>query len=55
MNLDTWAGERLILNHVATLQELETWYSINDVADRNLSMDALEEAKAEAEKGARHK
>lgn len=29
-----------MLEGIATLQELETWYSIDDVADRNDALDA---------------
>lgn len=36
---------------VATLEELETWYSIDDVADMNDALDALQEARRRAEKG----
>lgn len=39
-----------MIERVATLQELETWYSINDVADRNDALDAWAEAKAEQSK-----
>ncbi len=47
----TWPCERLIIEKVATLSELESWYSINDVADRNEALDAW----AEAEKAANAK
>lgn len=39
-----------MIERVATLQELETWYSINDVADRNEALDAWNEARLEAER-----
>lgn len=38
-----------MIERMATLHELETWYSINDVADRNDALDAWHEARAEAE------
>lgn len=33
-----------MIERIATLQELETWYSIDDVADRNEALDAWHEA-----------
>lgn len=44
-----------MLERIATLQELETWYSITDVADRNDALDAWAEAKQEAEEKGRKK
>lgn len=43
-----WPAERLLIKGVATLQELETWYSLTDILDRNDALDALEEAQAKA-------
>ena len=43
------------MERIASLQELETWYSITDVADRNDALDAWAEAKREAEEAARSK
>lgn len=48
MNFDLWPAERLMLKHIATLQELETHYSIDDVCDRNEALDAWEDAEAVA-------
>jgi hypothetical protein len=36
----------LIIEGVATLRELEEWYSIDDVADRNEALDAWKEAES---------
>jgi hypothetical protein len=38
-----------MLEGIATLHELETWYSIDDIADRNDALDALDEAKRRAQ------
>jgi hypothetical protein len=37
-----------VLEHVATLQEIEVHYSIDDVADMNEAQDAKHEAEAAA-------
>jgi len=37
-----------LLERIATLQELETWYSLCDVMDRNEALDAWQEAEREA-------
>lgn len=50
MNLDIWPCRRLVLERVATLQELETVYSIDDVAEANEALDAWQEAAAAARK-----
>jgi hypothetical protein len=39
-----------VVSRVATLQELETHYSLADVRDVNDSLDAWEEARARASK-----
>jgi hypothetical protein len=39
----------LVLEKVATLQEIETFWSITDLADANEALDCWYEAKAEAE------
>lgn len=33
-----------MIERIASLQELETWYSLDDVADRNEGLDAWHEA-----------
>lgn len=42
--MDTWPCERLLIERIASLEELEQWYSIGDVADRNEALDAWHEA-----------
>ena len=42
-----------MLEHVATLQEVETWYSLDDVLDQNDALDAYQAAKRQAEQGAK--
>ena len=46
----TWPAERLILERVATLGELESVYSIDDVMQRNLALDAKQLAEQDAQK-----
>lgn len=41
---------RLVVKQVATLQELETWWSIDDLRDANEALDAMADAEAEASK-----
>lgn len=43
-----WPAERLMIEGIATLQELETWYSLDDILDRNDALDAWKEATAKA-------
>jgi hypothetical protein len=43
--------ERLILEGVATFQEIETHYSLLDVLERNLALDAFQKAKAARAQG----
>lgn len=43
-----WPVERLVLERVATLSEIETHYSIDDIADKNEALDARLEAEARA-------
>jgi len=43
-----WPVWRLVVQHVASLEELERWWSIEDVADANEALDATAEAEAEA-------
>ncbi len=50
MNRETWPCERLIIEKVASLTEIETHYSINDLADMNDALDAWQEAQQEAGK-----
>src|SRR5690606_37556401 len=45
-----WPAERLILARVATRHELETTYSIDDLADGNDALDAQLEAERRARK-----
>jgi hypothetical protein len=45
----------LILEGVATLHELETWYSLDDIADANDALDVWHTARAAAEKAAAEK
>jgi hypothetical protein len=40
----------LVVKRVASLQELETWWSIDDVRDANEALDAMAEAEAIASK-----
>lgn len=42
-----------MLEGIASLQELETYYSIDDLADRNDALDALADARAAAERSNR--
>lgn len=35
-----WPAERLIQEHIARLEELEGWYSLDDIYDRNDALDA---------------
>jgi hypothetical protein len=42
---------RLIVERVATLEALESHWSLDDVMDANDAMDALEEARARGSKG----
>jgi hypothetical protein len=44
---DDWPLWRLVLEKVATKQELDTHWSIDDVADANEALDAQYEAQAE--------
>jgi hypothetical protein len=39
-----------VLEQKATLQELESWWSIDDVADGNEALDAWHEAQAELQR-----
>lgn len=45
-----WPAWRLVAEGVATLTEIETRWSIDDVADANTVLDALEDARARAAK-----
>jgi hypothetical protein len=45
-----WPAERLIVEGVATLQEVETWYSFDDVLNRCAALDSVSRARAEAQK-----
>lgn len=48
---DRWPMERLILAGVATRQEIQEWYSIDDLLDANEALDAkLQAEKQQAEK-----
>ncbi len=44
-----------MIKGIASLQELETWYSLDDVFDRNDALDAVEKAESEAYERARRK
>lgn len=44
-----WPVQRLILEGKASLAEIDTYYSINDVADQNEALDAWHEAQRSAE------
>jgi hypothetical protein len=44
-----WPCERLILERVATLRELEEWYSLPDVMERNKALDLRAEAQRKAQ------
>lgn len=48
-----WPAERLLQEGIATLQELETYYSIDDIMERNEALDAVSEGRARAEAQAR--
>jgi hypothetical protein len=48
-----WPAERLLQERIATLQELETYYSIDDIMDRNDALDAVSEGRAKADAQAR--
>lgn len=50
--LERWPIERLIIEHVATLHELETWYSVQDVMDRNEALDVWQRAQRRAHEAA---
>jgi hypothetical protein len=43
----------LILERLATLQEIETWYSLDDVMDANFALDTQVAAQKKAEEGAK--
>lgn len=45
-----WPAWRLIVEHTATLQEVETHYSLDDVTTANEALDLWYEAKAQASK-----
>jgi hypothetical protein len=45
-----WPAERLILEHVATRQEIETHYSLSDIVDANAALDIWLAAQRAAEK-----
>lgn len=48
----TWPCWRLVEAKVATLRDLETWWSVDDVFDANDVLDAVAEARAEAQRQA---
>lgn len=43
-----WLVWRLVLEHVATLREIETYYDLLDVLDANEALDIKEEAERRA-------
>ncbi len=45
---EDWPCWRLVLEGVARLEELESWYSLDDAADANEALDAWREAQARA-------
>ncbi len=45
-----WPAWRLVVEHVATLSEVECYYGIDDVATANEALDLLYEAQRQASK-----
>lgn len=43
---EKWAKLRVALSGIATMHEIETYWSINDLADANEALDIKEEAEA---------
>lgn len=50
-----WPVERLIIERVATLQEIETHYCTRDVLDRNEALDLWQAAQRRAQRRAEEK
>ena len=49
MNDETWPCDRLVVERIATLWELENYYSIDDVQRLNSALDGLRQAQSMAE------